>query len=149
MAAAFTARISTWLARPQSTATACGTARTDISGTVTIAAGSRLTLDGGNLNDENWLLDGTINGPGALGAGNFHALHGFGTIHADIDFDGDSELFAQSGTLILTGDILDARLLGTFDGEAILDVTNPWNTGRGHASCLARRRAPRSHHHER
>ena len=103
-------------------------ARTDISGTVTIAAGSRLTLSGGNLDDANWLLDGTINGPGALGAGNLRALHGFGTINADIDFDRDTELFAHSGALILTGDILDARLLGTFDGDAILDVTNPWNT---------------------
>jgi hypothetical protein len=105
------------------------TARTDISGEVTIAAGSRLTLTGGHLGDPNWLLDATINGPGVLGAENIDALHGHGTIHADIDFDGNAELFAHSGTLILTGDILDARLLGTFDATAILDMTNPWFTG--------------------
>jgi hypothetical protein len=105
------------------------TARTDISGTLTIAAGSRLTLGGGTRTDINWLLGGTINGQGALGAGNVAALHGFGSIHADIDFDGDSELFAHEGHLILSGDVLDARLLGTADGDAILDVTNPWNTG--------------------
>ena len=57
-------------------------------------------------------------------------LHGFGTINADIDFDGDSELVRRRRHAdTLNGDILDARLLGTFDANAILDVTNPWNTG--------------------
>jgi hypothetical protein len=56
-------------------------ARTDISGTVTIAAGGRLTLEGGSRFDEvNRLEGGTINGAGALGAGNVQALHGNGSI---------------------------------------------------------------------
>ncbi|HJS06597.1 MAG TPA: hypothetical protein VJ809_03030, partial [Pirellulales bacterium] len=103
-------------------------ARTDISGTVTIAAGGRLTLEGGHRDDPNLLEGGTINGAGALGAGNVQALHGHGTISADIDFDRDSELFAAGGTLTLGGDILDARFVGTADASAILHVTNPWST---------------------
>ncbi|HEY3393417.1 MAG TPA: hypothetical protein VGK58_11970, partial [Lacipirellulaceae bacterium] len=102
-------------------------ARTDISGTVSIAANSRLTLSGGSL-EPNRLEGGTINGPGALGATNLRELHGHGTIAADIDFVGDAVLFADDGTLTLSGDILDARFIGTADADAILDVANPWST---------------------
>ena len=105
-------------------------ARTDISGTVRIAAGGRLSLGGGHrIFAVNRLEGGTINSGGVLAAESITGLHGFGTIDANIDFDGDSELFADDGMLTIGGDILDARLLGTIDDDAILNVTNPWNTG--------------------
>jgi len=105
-------------------------ARVDIGGTVNVLmAGEPLRLSGGNLtNDPNTIVGGTINGPGILGADSGSALHGFGTINADVDFDSSSNLKADNGTLTFTGTFLDANVVGTNDDDGVLNVTNAWNT---------------------
>jgi hypothetical protein len=105
-------------------------ARVDIGGTVNVLmAGEPLRLSGGNLsNDLNTIAGGTINGPGILGADSGSALHGFGTINADVDFDSSSNLKADDGTLTVTGTLLDANAVGTNDDDGVLNVTNAWNT---------------------
>jgi hypothetical protein len=103
-------------------------ARTDISGVVRIAVNSRLALTGGTLTNANRLEGALIDGS-TFGAEGITAVHGYGEISADIDFNGDSQLMADDGTLTLSGDVLDARFLGTLDDDAILNVTNPWSTG--------------------
>lgn len=87
-------------------------------------------FEGGSLltGDTNELQGGTINGPGELQAGSGHALTGFGTINAPIDFDGSASLEATGGTLVVNDAILDVGTLGTFDGTGTLEVTTPWNT---------------------
>ena len=85
-------------------------ARVDIGSTVNInTAGQPLRLNGGSLPDNpNTLAGGTINGPGLLNATGGKGLHGFGTINANIDFDGGgSALRANNGTLTINGSILD------------------------------------------
>ena len=92
-------------------------------------AAANLRLVGGDLADTNRLEGGAINGPGEVSAINARALHGHGTIGANIDFDGaTSELLADDGTLTLSGAILDVGVIGTADGDGVLDVVNAWNT---------------------
>ena len=105
------------------------TARVDIGGTVEIQTAAKpFRLSGGDLTDTNTLVGGTINGPGLLGADSGSGLMGYGTIHANIDFDGSADLFADNGTLTLNGSILDARYVGTNDTDGVLNVVNAWNT---------------------
>jgi hypothetical protein len=106
------------------------TARVDIGGTVNLlTAGEPLRLGGGAIgSDPNTLAGGTINGPGLLGCDTGTSLAGFGTIGADIDFDGVSDLRANNGTLTVTSSILDARNVGTADSDGIFNVVNPWNS---------------------
>ena len=63
-----------------------------------------------------------------LGADDNISLRGFGTINADIDFDGDARLLADNGMLTINGTILDAGWLSPIDSDGILNVANPWNT---------------------
>ena len=113
-----------------------GDARTDAvlnfgsTGIVNIlTAGEPLRLSGGNLTDNpNTIAGGTINGPGILGADTGSALVGFGTINANIDFDGTANLRADGGTLTVTSAILDANVVGVNNVPGVLNVTNIWNT---------------------
>lgn len=103
-------------------------ARLDIGGDVNInTAGQFLRLAGGNLVDTNRLTGGTISGVGALSADGGRALHGFGTINTDIDFNNSADLIADGGTMTLNGAILDVDRIGTTAG-GVLNVTNPWAT---------------------
>jgi hypothetical protein len=104
-------------------------ARVDIGGTIDIqTAGKPFRLSGGGLADTNVLTGGTINGPGILGADASKSLTGYGTIHANIDFDGVSDVLADNGTLTVNGAILDADYVGTNDSDGILDVANAWDS---------------------
>jgi fibronectin-binding autotransporter adhesin len=105
------------------------TARVDINGTVNInTAGQPLRLSGGDGLDENTINGATINGPGLFGADTEKVLYGFGTINADIDFQGTSIIRADNGTLTIAGTILQASTIGTEDGDGILNVVNAWNS---------------------
>lgn len=113
-------------------------ARLDIGGTVNIlSVGEPLRLNGGDFANPNTLVGGTINGPGPLGADTGTALTGFGTIATNVDFDGSSDLFADNGTLNLTGGIVDVRNVGTRDTDGILNVINPWNSSVVNAISLS------------
>ncbi len=105
-------------------------ARTDLSGTTTVAAAGSLNLRGGDLTDANVnrLQGGSITGTGALRALIDEGLFGFGTIATDIEFANNTELRADGGTLTITGTIVDVGVLGTADDDGILNVTLPWNT---------------------
>ncbi len=104
-------------------------ARTDISGTVNVAAGSELSFTGGTLVNTNRLEGGTITGDGTLVAVfGGEALVGFGTINTDIDFNGGAELRADDGTLTVNAPIVDVGVIGTADTDGVLNVTNPWST---------------------
>ncbi|MGI9455053.1 MAG: beta strand repeat-containing protein [Aeoliella sp.] len=107
-------------------------ARVDITGTINLTtAASSLRLEGGSaaVSFRNRIEGGTINGPGVLSAGSSKDLHGFGTINADIDFDGGgANLLADDGILTLNGAILDVSSIGTLDDDGILNVTSPWTT---------------------
>ncbi|MDZ4658737.1 MAG: hypothetical protein SH868_14270 [Bythopirellula sp.] len=107
------------------------TARLDIAGIVNInTAGQPLRLAGGDNNtDPNRIAGGTINGPGILGADTNKDLRGFGTINADIDFDGTADLYADDGILTINGPIFDVAVIGSLNDTGILNVTNPWNSG--------------------
>ncbi|MEX2169553.1 MAG: hypothetical protein WD851_09590 [Pirellulales bacterium] len=92
-------------------------------------AGEPFHLNGGNNTDDpNTIAGAFILGPGVLAASDGRALHGFGQIMADVDFDGAAHVLAQGGSLILGGAIVDVGTLGTADGSGILDVVNLWNT---------------------
>ncbi|MEZ6190611.1 MAG: PEP-CTERM sorting domain-containing protein [Phycisphaerales bacterium] len=106
------------------------------SAPVTFAVGSTTAIDnartlrltGGNTtNNTNTLTGGTINGLGTLAADTGKALTGFGTIGANIDFDGASNLFAQNGTLTINGSVLDVNQIGASSG-GVLNVVNPWTS---------------------
>jgi hypothetical protein len=71
-----------------------------------------------------------------LNAPSARALHGFGTINTSVDFDGTANLLADDGTLTLNGAIADVNLIGTNDDDAILHVTNPWNTNVAQALTI-------------
>lgn len=109
-------------------------ARLDIaaSGIVNInTAGEPLRLSGGNnTTTPNRISGGSINGPGILAADAGSALHGFGTIAADVDFDGSANLKADDGVLSLTVGtaIVDVNEIGTADADGVLAVASPWNT---------------------
>jgi hypothetical protein len=109
------------------------TARLDIAGVVNInTAGQPFRLAGGNAGpDVNTIGGATITGLGLLGADAAKALHGFGTINADIDFDDTASLRAAGGTLNLTGDIVDVNILGTADNAGVLNILGPWETDGG------------------
>jgi hypothetical protein len=105
-------------------------ARVDITGIVDITTGtSEFFLSGGNTStNPNRIEGGTVNGPGELAADTGSALHGFGTINANVDFDGTSHLLADDGTLNVAGAVLDVSTLGTNDNDGILNMVNAWNT---------------------
>jgi hypothetical protein len=111
------------------------TARIDFGSTaaVTIStAGQPLRLGGGDAGpDVNTISGGTIGGAGVLAADTGKALHGFGNIGADIDFDGTASLRASVGTLTISGDIVDVNILGTADGSGTLNMVNAWETDGG------------------
>ena len=87
-------------------------------------------LNGGSqvVGNTNEISGGTINGPGELQIGSTRALRGNGTIGAQVDGDGTSQLIAAGGQLNVNGGIEDIGTLGTSGGAAILNVTDPWNT---------------------
>jgi hypothetical protein len=109
-------------------------ARLDIGSTGIVniqTAGQPLRLNGGNIaSNSNMIAGGVINGPGILAADAGRALRGFGTIGADIDFDGASNLMADDGVLSITVGtaILDVGTIGTADTDGVLAVGSPWNT---------------------
>jgi hypothetical protein len=111
------------------------TARLDFGSTAAVTintAGQPLRLGGGNAGpDVNTISGGTIGGAGLLGADAGKGLHGFGTIGADIDFDGTANLHAAGGTLTIAGDIVDVNILGTADASGTLNVVNAWETDGG------------------
>jgi hypothetical protein len=106
------------------------TARLDIAGVVNVnTAGQPLRLAGGDIASEpNTISGGTISGGGVLGADFNKALYGFGTINTAIDFDDNSQLRADDGTLTVTGAVTDVGIIGTNDDDGVLNVTNAWNT---------------------
>ena len=105
-------------------------ARLDLltGGTVSIASGGSLRLDGGSIAVPNTIDGGRILGAGELRAPNNHALIGAGTIATNIDFDGNAELRADGGTLRINGTIGDVGVIGTASPTGQLNVVNPWNT---------------------
>jgi hypothetical protein len=111
------------------------TARVDIGAAATIninTAGQPLRLGGGNAGpDANTISGGTVAGIGLLGADTGKSLQGFGTISADIDFDGTANLRATGGTLTISGDLVDVNILGTADNTGILNIVNAWETDGG------------------
>jgi hypothetical protein len=102
------------------------------SGVVNIlTAAQPLRLSGGNnTTNPNTIAGGAINGPGLLGADAGAALHGSGTISADVDFDGSANLKADNGVMSLTVGtaIVDVNEIGTADADGVLAVGSPWNT---------------------
>ncbi|TWT35690.1 hypothetical protein KOR34_05840 [Posidoniimonas corsicana] len=93
-------------------------------------AAASIRLSGGDAMNPNRIEGGQVNGLGVLASGSTAALYGFGTIDADIDFNGpNSELRADDGTLTLGGAITDIGEIGTADDDGVLDVTNPWTLG--------------------
>jgi hypothetical protein len=106
------------------------TARLDIAGIVNInTAAEPLRLAGGDdASNPNTLAGGTVNGPGILGADTGRDLRGFGTINANVDFDGTADLYAVDGELTVNGAILDVAVIGTLNDSGILNVTGPWST---------------------
>jgi hypothetical protein len=107
-------------------------ARVDIgaTGVVTLnTSGEPFWLNGGNNTDDpNTIAGGTISGAGVLAATDGRALHGFGTVDVNVDFDGAANLLAKDGTLLVTANIGDVGTLGTVDGSGVLDVQNNWNS---------------------
>lgn len=114
------------------------TARLDIAGVVNInTAGQPLRLGGGDAGtDVNTISGGTIQGAGILGADAAKALHGHGTITADVDFDGTASLRASGGTLSVVGDILDVNVLGTADDTGTLNILAAWETDGGAGASI-------------
>jgi hypothetical protein len=105
-------------------------ARLDIAGVVNInTLGQPLRLGGGTTSDPNTIAGGTITGAGVpvLQADSGVALHGFGVLPS-IDFDGASNLFADNGTLTISGSIIDVARIGTADADGVLNVGGAWNT---------------------
>ena len=130
-------------------------ARLDIGSTGVVnilTAAEPLRLSGGdNTTTPNTISGGTINGPGILGADTGTALHGHGTIGADVDFDGTANLKADNGvlSLIVGTAILDVNEIGTADADGVLAVASPWNTNVTSHSAAQWWRSPRRHDHQR
>jgi hypothetical protein len=108
------------------------TARVDIGSTALVnilTGGQPLRLSGGDEDDNpNTIAGGVITGVGILGADTGKALHGFGTINSQIDFDGSADLLADNGTLNVDGTkIVDVESIGTADSDGVMNVTNAWN----------------------
>ncbi len=108
-------------------------ANLDITGEINIAAGGNLRVngspDGNQFVSPIRLEGGVINGPGRLSISNSRSLVGFGTVNADIDFDGPNPgVYADNGELVVNGAILDLGGIGTEDDDGILNVTNVWTT---------------------
>ncbi len=108
-------------------------ANLDITGEINIAAGGNLRVngspDGNQFVSPIRLEGGVINGPGRLSINNSRSLVGFGTVNADIDFDGPNPgVYADNGELVVNGAILDLGGIGTEDDDGILNVTNTWTT---------------------
>ncbi len=107
-----------------------------ITGTVDIPnAGDELRLDGIPLAviSPHRIEGGTVSGDGELSAEFDVRLTGFGTIDADIDFDGPSqffsaELLADDGTLNVNSEILEVGFLGTADSDGVLNLGQAFNT---------------------
>jgi len=101
----------------------------DSGSSVAIVAARTLRLDAGGFgSDANVISGSTITGPGTLAANTAHALRGFGTIGAPIDFDGTSAVFAEGGTLTINGAILDVGTIGPTANDGILNIPAAWNS---------------------
>jgi len=95
-----------------------------LTGTITLGdAGDFLQL--GN-NNAHTIAGGQIVGPGRLTPGS-GSLTGFGEISADLD-SGSGDLWADDGTLVFSGAIVNVDKIGTADSDGRLVVTNAWNT---------------------
>jgi len=102
------------------------TARLDIGGTVNInTAGEFLRLNSGG--ETHTLAGGTINGPGALFTETNDNLSGNGTINANVDFNGSSDLIASGGVLDVNGTIQDVNTIRSQSG-ATLDLARALNS---------------------
>ncbi|MCA9185763.1 MAG: PEP-CTERM sorting domain-containing protein [Pirellulaceae bacterium] len=100
-----------------------------LTGTTNVTnAGDSVRLNGGDLANTNTIQGGAVNGAGTLQLASGRALRGFGSIGAQIDGDGNSELIAQNGTLTVSGNLLDIGTIGTSGAAGVLNVTSPWNT---------------------
>lgn len=137
---------STFLLNPSSGSALAFSAGSELNINGDGSSTARIKLNGGTLNindagedfrmaggttvngNTNEINGGTINGPGELQIGSTQALRGNGTINAQIDGDGSSELIATGGTLNVNGGIQDIGTIGTFGGASVLNVTDPWNT---------------------
>ncbi len=114
-------------------------ARVDIGGTVNIlTAGERFRVNGGSNLDPNTINGGTVEGPGQLSATTNKALHGNGTINADVNFFGTARLIAEGGLLNVNGTIIDMGRIGTLDTgiDPVLNIANAWNTNIAHEVLL-------------
>lgn len=110
---------------------AASDARLDVLGADVVLGDvdARLVLSGGSLATPNRLDFGTVSGAGTLAAIEGAALHGHGSLATCMDFAGDkSEIRAAGGTLLVSGAVLHAGVIGKADDEAILNMTQPWNT---------------------
>lgn len=108
-------------------------ARLDFGSTASVTVGiGALRLSGGNTTDDpNTISGGSITGLlGTLAADTGTALHGFGTISTNIDFQGSANLRAAGGTLNVTDTITRVNQIGAETG-GILNVSNPWVAGVG------------------
>ncbi len=106
-------------------------AQMNVAGTVNITSvGTGFRFGGGSLSNPNRLVGGTINGVnGILSTSNNRHLVGFGNIHSDVQFMGNTaSLLADDGQLTLSGDLFDVGILGTADSDGTLHVVKPWNT---------------------
>ena len=105
-------------------ATAFG-ASVHLTGTIDLGdAGDFVQLGG---NNDHTIAGGQILGPGRVNPGG-GSLTGHGTISADVDGTNSSSLWADDGTLTVSGAILDIDKIGTADGDGVLNVTNAWDT---------------------
>lgn len=98
------------------------------SSTVNVDAAMNLRLNGGTLALANTLAGATINGPGVLAANTGKALDGFGTIAANVDFDGTAILRANNGQLLVSSTLVDIGTVGTSDTDGVLNIVNAWNS---------------------
>lgn len=103
------------------------TARLDIGGTINInTAGEFLRLNAGG--STHTLAGGTINGPGSLFTETNDDLTGNGTINANIDFNGTSDLAANGGLLDVNGAITDVHTIRSQGAGTTLDLAQALNT---------------------
>ena len=97
----------------------------DLSGTIDLDdAGDMIQL--GSNNHDNRISGGSINGPGAVNGG-AGTLTGYGTISAVVKFN-NAYLWAQGGTLDITGTLDTVGEIGTADDTGVLNVANAWST---------------------
>jgi hypothetical protein len=100
------------------------------TGRVTVSGVTgQLELGGGSEASPNLMSGGLIDGDGQLATGAVStALRGFGTIDTDVLFTGNSNLWADNGTLALNGEVLAAQTVGTASTTGTLQLGRPLNT---------------------